>query len=263
MVNRGHKSNQDSSGLAVYCLGNFRVFIEEQLVNDWNSLKAQCIFKYLIKHRDRPISKDILMDIFWQDANAEAARRNLHQAIYSLRQTLKRGSGDLQYILFQNESYLLNPELQLWIDFEEFEKAIQSGRQREKLGESAEAITQYSIAEGLYQGDYLEEELYEDWTNEYRIYLRSLYMEISDKLSEYYFLRGDIAPAVTLCHKIIAKDKCYESAHRRLMRCYSLRGQRHLAIRQYQNLKSFLQEELYLSPSEETILLCKQIGLNE
>jgi hypothetical protein len=109
-----------SSTLAVYCLGSFRVYQNDQLITDWNSMKSKSIFKYLVTNRETPIGKEVLMDIFWPDADPEAARRNLHQAIYSLRQTLRGEQPDFQHIRFEDDCYLLNPGMDVLLDFGEF-----------------------------------------------------------------------------------------------------------------------------------------------
>jgi two-component SAPR family response regulator len=87
------------------------VYQNDQLIADWIGLKGQCVLKYLVAHRGRPIAKDILMDVLWPDADSDAARRNLHQAVYCLRQTLRRGHPDFEHIQFENDCYLLNPEM--------------------------------------------------------------------------------------------------------------------------------------------------------
>jgi len=245
--------------LAVYCLGAFRAYQDDQLIADWNGLKARSIFKYLLAHRGAPVVKDILMDLFWPDADPEAARRNLHQAIYSLRRTLRQGQPDFQHIQFENDCYLLNPETDIWVASEEFEKHVQVGRRLEAAGRFGEAMAAYGIAEGLYLGDFLKEDLYEDWSSLQRERMRNMYLDIADRLSEHYVGRGEYTAATALCQKVLAQDNCYEGAHRRLMRCYLAQGQRHLAVRQYQTCVETLKEELELAPSEETVTLYRHI----
>jgi DNA-binding SARP family transcriptional activator len=245
--------------LVVYCLGPFRVYQNDQLITDWESLKARSILKYLTAHRGAPIAKDILMDVFWSDADPEAARRNLHQAIYSLRQTLRRGHPEFQHIQFENDCYLLNPEMDIWLDCEEFEKHVQVGQRMEAAGRPAEAMAEYGIAEGLYQNDFLEEDLYEDWPRLHREHIRNMYLDSVDRLSGYYVQQGEYTPAIALCQKVLAQDNCHEEAHRRLMLCYLAQGQRHLAVRQYQFCVQALKEELDLAPSEETVALYRRI----
>ncbi len=249
------QGKQAMPSLVIYCMGPFRVYQNDKLITAWNGLKSQCILKYLATHGERPVAKDVLMDLFWRDARPEAARRNLHQAIYSLRQTLRRGQPDFQHIRFENDCYLLNPEMDIWLDFREFEKHVQASRRLEASGQLAEAMSEYGIAEGLYQGDFLAEDLYEDWPSLQRERMWNMYLDIADRLSEYYVQQGEYTAAVALCQKVLARDNCYEEAHRRLMRCYLAQGQRHLAVRQYQTCAEALKEELDLTPSEDTVAL--------
>jgi len=238
---RKNPGGQRPPTLVVYCLGAFRVYQNDQLIADWDSLKARSILKYLITHRRTPTVKDVLMDLFWPDADPEAARRNLHQAIYSLRQTLRRGQPDFPHVQFQDDCYLLHPEMELWV-------RADSGR-----------AAAYGIAEGLYEGDFLEEDVYEDWPRTKRDYLRTTYLDLVDRLTAYYLEHGEYTPAIALCRKVLVQDNCREEAHQRLMQCYLAQGQRHLAVRQYQACAGALKEELGLTPSEETAALYRHV----
>lgn len=259
---KGEKEDADTDrpSLVVYCLGAFRVYQDDSLITDWNGLKGLSILKYLAAHGGKPVAKDILMDTFWPDADPEAARRNLHQAIYSLRQTLRRRRSDFRHVQFENDCYLLNPEMDVWLDVEEFEGHLQAGRRLEAAGQLEEAMAEYGVAEGLYQGDFLEEDLYEDWPMMQREHLRNKYLDVAERLSGYYVERGEHTAAIALCQKTLMQDNCNEEAYRRLMQCYQAQGQRHLAIRQYQTCVEALREELDLSPSEETVELYRRIS---
>jgi DNA-binding SARP family transcriptional activator len=245
--------------LVVYCLGVFRVYHKDRLISDWNGLKGQSVFKYLLFQRKRPIAKDVLMDMFWPDMGPEAARRNLHQAIYSLRQSLKQRATKQQYIIFENDCYALNPAINIWLDFEAFERHGRNGRRLEAQDAVAEAMAEYGIAEGLYQGDFLEDDLYEDWTSQPREQFRNLYLEVTGRLSEYYLRQKEYSGAIALCQKVLARDSCHEPAHRRLMRCYQAQRQRHLAVRQYHTCREQLKQELDLLPAPETEALYRQL----
>lgn len=247
------------SDLVVYFLGPFRVYQTDELIDDWIGLRGQAIFKYMVAHRASPVAKDILIDIFWPDAEPETTRRNLHQAIYSLRRTLRRRDPDGQHIQFENEHYAVHPDLRIWIDFEEFARHSATGRHLETTGRQQEAMVEYGIAEGLYQGDFLEEDLYVEWPRSQREQLRNLYLDVTDRLSEYYLQQGQHTAAIALSHKLLARDDCFEKAHLRLMRCYLAQGQRHLAIRQYFTCVDTLRDELDVPPSTEITDLYQQI----
>lgn len=245
--------------MMVYFLGSFQVFQGEERITEWESYKARDIFKYLLVNRIKPVMKDTLMETFWPDAAPEAAPRNLHQAIYSLRQTLRGKQPEFQHICFENDCYFYNPNLKVWLDFEEFENQIQAARHLEATGNLVEAIENYDLAESIYQGDFLEEDLYEEWPRLKRTQLQIAYLDVANRLTNHYRQLHEYPSAITLCRKIISYDRCNEKAHRQLIRCYLAQGQRQLALRQYLTCIATLQEDLGLSPSTETLELHRQI----
>jgi len=245
--------------LRVYCLGPFRVFRDHQMIVDWLGLKGKSIFKYLVERHHTPIFKDVLVEVFWPDADLVNARRNLHQAIYSLRQTLRQGRPDIRVILSERDHYQINPDLELWLDFEEFERHVKAGRRLEAAGNVAGAMVEYGRAEELYQGDFLEEDLHEDWTSPSRERIKTEYLDLTDRISAHYARQGDYLAAISLCQKVLARENCHETAHRRLMSCYQAMGQTSAAARQYQRCVETLDTELGAAPSAETQRLFKTI----
>jgi DNA-binding SARP family transcriptional activator len=233
------------------CLGSFRMFYQEQPVNGWNGQKGLMILKYLVARHDQPVPKEQLMDVLWPDADPDAARRNLHQAVYSLRQTLKHCCPELQLICFQNERYSLNPDLPIWFDFLEFERHAEEGRRLEKNGSPEAAIQAFGIANALYQGHFLQEEAHNTWAQLQRDQLRDSFLDVANRLGRHYLEREQFAAVVSICQKTLSKDACNEEAHLHLMRCYFRQGYRHLAIAQYQSCIEVLREELGIAPSEK------------
>ncbi|MBI1880744.1 MAG: hypothetical protein HYR94_21415 [Chloroflexi bacterium] len=252
-----------SPSLFAYCLGTFRVYQDDKLITNWSGGKGKTIFKHMVANRSRPILKDILMDLFWRDADPEAARNNLNVAIYGLRQTLRAARSGFPYILFQDECYLLNPAMAIWVDFEEFGQHYEAGQSFERRGKLTEVIREYELAENLYQGDFLEEDPYEDWPILQRESLKDNYLVILERLSRYYLEEKRYTTCIHLCQKILAKDDCREDAHRRLMQCYSRQGQPNLALRQYQLCVEALARTLDVSPAPETVALYNQIRERE
>jgi DNA-binding SARP family transcriptional activator len=249
--------------LIVHCLGPFQVYQDDRLVEDWPSSKGKSIFKYLITHRERPVAKEVLMDSFWPDAHPDAARNNLNVAIYGLRQALHEIRPDFSHVLFQNDCYLLNPEPQIWVDVEAFREHLKTAQSLERRRELASAVREYRAAEALYQGEFLAEDRYEDWLIPLRQSLQADYLKLLDRLSRYYLDQEDYEMCVSMCDKMLAVDPCREEAHRRLMRCYARRGQRYLALRQYQLYVETLQEELEVPPADETLALYRRIRAGE
>lgn len=253
----------DLPSLTLYCLGPFRIYLDDKLINNWSGGKGKAIFKYMVAKRGRPVAKDILMDVFWRNADPEAARNNLNVAIYGLRQAFRAIRPDFSSILFQDDHYLLNPAMPVWVDLEQFVQRYEAGQRLERKGKFSEALSEYEIAESLYQGDFLEEDLYEDWPTQQRESLRDSYLLILDRLSRHYLEEKRYTTCIQLCCKILAKDDCREDIHRRLMRCYSMQGQRNLAVRQYHLCGETLKKELNVLPMQETTALFNRIREGE
>lgn len=199
------------------------------------------------------------MELFWPDANPDAARNNLNVAIYGLRRALRRTHPDYSHVLFQNDTYLLNPTMHVWVDVEEFGRHRTSGHQLVQTGKLDEAVEEYRTAEAFYQGEFLEEDRYEDWLVPIRQSLQDEYLKMLEHLSDYYLEQHDVETCILMANKMITVDSCHEEAHRRLMRCYSQQGHQHLALRQYHLCVESLANELDVEPSAETQKLYVQI----
>lgn len=245
-------SSQIGPSLLVYCLGPFRVYQDEQPVESWSSSKGKAIFKYLITHRQRPVAKEILMDLFWPDSDPDAARNNLNVAIYSLRQTLRSTYPSFSHILYQEESYRFNPQLKIWLDCDLFTECISNARALEEGGEFQQAAQEYEAAEALYQGEFLEEDRYEDWLIPIRESYQNDYLYALECLSRFALADQDYSVCITVCQKMLRVDPCREEAHRRLMHCYQNHGQPYLALRQYHACSEALKAELGVSPTRST-----------
>ena len=196
------------------------------------------------------------MDKFWRDADPVAARNNLYVAIYGLRQAFKALLPDFNPILFEEDRYFLNAEMSVWLDVEEFLQLYQTGQELEQSGKLVETIQAYESAASLYNGDFLADDLYEEWPVVTRERLRITYLDMLDRLSRIDFNQGQYLACVNLCHLILERDNCREDTHRRLMRCYSRQGQIHLALSQYQVCVAALRSELDVDPEPAT----KQLG---
>lgn len=237
--------------IAVTCFGHFRVTIDDQPVERWESSRARTIFKYLAVRRTTPAPKELLAELFWHESEPDLTRRSLHQAIYCLRQSLKRVAPDLSLVLFANDCYYLNPEVTMWVDSEEFTRLIDTARTRLAAGDQAAAMNAYATAVDLVRGEFLEEERYEAWAEELRHTYQAMVSEAMHRLASYYASQREFATAVLYAQRILAQERCDEEAHLLLMRAYVAQGLRHLAVRQYQTCLNALRTELGLDPSPE------------
>ena len=247
------------ASLLVYCLGSFRVYKDDQLIEKWPGNKCKQILKYMVVHRNAPVNQEVLMELFWPGMGLKGARRNLYQAIYNLRQALQTDGEDYPYILTEGNSYSLNPELEFWVDSEAFDLHYQNAQTLIASDRSEEAMREFQMAEDLYLGEFLAEDRYEDWPLVHRENLKNAYLDALDQLSQYFYAKGQFATCIYYCRKILAEDNCREDAHRRVMLCYINLGQPHLALRQYHTCVEALREELDVPPMPATEELYQQI----
>lgn len=245
---------------SVHLLGSFRVYHQGKLIENWPSRKSKSLFKYFILHRHQPIAKEVLMEVFWPESDPDAARNNLNVAIYALRQTLRQAN-TMSCIVFREGSYSFDPTLSFWVDVEHFETHLEKAQRLQKNHENALAFQEYSAAEALYTGDFLEEDRYEDWTTAQRMIVERNYLKILEALNGHYLQQNNTAASAAVCQKILKVDACSEHAHRVLMSYYFQHGQRHLALRQYHVCEEALQKDLDTQPSPETKHLYEQIRL--
>ena len=256
--NEGEPSTHSAPSLEVRFLGKFQASINQASINQWHSVKARSLLKYLVIQRGRPISKDVLIEVLWPNGDPYLANNNLKAAARALRQTLSAGynsDNDLQWILFQDGNYMISDKVKLWLDIDEFEYRWQIGRRLERQGKTNEALSEYQTAEMLYKGDFLEDELYEDWTTLRREALKDIYLAILVKLADFSMQQGDYDGCTSYCRKILDKDICREDAYQRLMCSYSRLGQRSRAISWYRLCEKTIKTELDVNPQQRTVEL--------
>jgi DNA-binding SARP family transcriptional activator len=202
------------------------------------------------------------MEVFWPGSGPEASRNSLNVAIHGLRRTL-RTITDLPVILHSGSTYGIHPDMQLWLDVEQFESRLACGRSSEDAGDADKATREYEYADGLYRGDFLADDLYEESASLTRERLRLAYLGALTRLSNLQFSARRYAECAALCQRIIECDPCREDAHRRLMRCHSRQGQPHLALLQYRACVRALADELGVAADPATASLHDQIRRHE
>jgi DNA-binding SARP family transcriptional activator len=252
--------------LNICCLGHFDVRSAFGQVERWHSVKAKSVFQYLLIRPREPTVKDMLMEALWPECNPQAAANNLKVAVHQLRFTLSGLLGEKENprpVLFSQGNYFVNPEMHLWIDAEEFEKHWTAGRRFEKEHNIPQAMREYENAEVLYLGDFLEEELYEEWTLLRREALKDIYLIILSKLANHGILVSDYESCILYAQKMLAQDKCREDAYRWLMHGYTRLGQRNRALRWYEICCQVTRSELDAVPDKRTTELYQRILKDE
>jgi DNA-binding SARP family transcriptional activator len=241
--------------------GHFEMRCDEELITLGRSGKALSILKYLLANRSRPVSQDHMMGWLWPESNLKRARWSLNSAIHTLRKLIAEcpSSAPLNYILLEEGYYRLCSEVRVITDVDQFDCHYEEGRRLQKEGRAEEAAAEYERAIDLYRGEYLEEDLYEDWTMVERERLSNAYMDMLGRLAEHYMQADQPHEAIRACYRILEKDRCHEESHRLLMRCYARLGLWERAQRQYHLCERILSQEYGMALSPETQALYESL----
>ena len=246
------------STLRVRFFGHFEMLCDEELIHLGRNGKALTILKYLLAHRSRPVSQDHLMGWLWPHSNLKKARWSLNSTIHTLRKLLSEcgaaaGSANRSYVVLEEGYYRLCSEVQILSDVDEFDTHYERGRRlHREEGTLERAAAHYERAISLYRGEYLVEDLYEDWTMVERERLSNAYIDMLGRLAEYYHRTNQHQESIRACYRILEKDRCHEESYRALMRSYSCLGLRGRALRQYRLCERILRQEYGSAPSAET-----------
>lgn len=228
---------------------------EEETIRLSCGSRAVSVLKYLLAHRSRPVSQDYLMGWLWPDSDLKRARWSLNSTIYALRKLLNGAASSASssnHVLFEEGCYRLSPDVLVSSDVEEFDDRYERGLRFERAGWEREAVAHYEEAVELYRGDYLAEDLYEDWTMIERERLADAYVDMLDRLADHYARTGRVREGIRFHHRILEKDPCHEHSHRRLMQHYARLGLWGRALHQYRLCRKILEHTCDMAPSPET-----------
>jgi LuxR family maltose regulon positive regulatory protein len=239
--------------LAICLFSSFEAHLDGESVNSRLGGKARQLLKILAAHVKRPLSKDALIDLLWPGADSVSGATSLKVTAHKLRHALDPDRSSGNHIIVENGTYRLNPELTIWIDTEAFRELYQRGRSLESEARTAEALECLRKAEALYRGDYLEEDMYEDWPVIRREELRDLYLDTLHRLAQLALSENAHTDVIQYCHKIVLADPCREDAYRMLMSSHATLNQYSRAGAWYAVCRTTLQREINSEPSIETM----------
>jgi DNA-binding SARP family transcriptional activator len=251
-----HHNPGSRDALHIHTLGQFQVIYHGQRISLGSNKNGRALFRYLVTLADRRAHKDVLAELFWPDDPPEKANHKLHIAVSSLRHALQEALlevGEAQdAILFSDDYYLLSPALQIVLDTDVFLAHLAAAQKAEESRDLSTAIVEYEASRAMYQGDFMAQDLYADWTVTVRARFEEMYLTLLGRLANHYLDQERYAESVACCRQILARDSFREDAYRQLMRCYSHMGRRNQALVEFHNCVQVLQQELGVAPTRAT-----------
>jgi predicted ATPase/DNA-binding SARP family transcriptional activator len=260
--------------LEVATLGRFEVRHQQNLLNggNWNRRKVCELFKLLISAEQHRLHREQIQEILWPSSASEQAASSFGKTLYLLRRALEpelaTGKGGTStYLVLDHDTLLLVPNT-IGIDADRFESSAKQlqiqlrshtlkGEQNED--EVADLLGEFDRVLSLYRGDYLPEDLYEDWSHRRRDRLRRIHSWLLENAAELSVACSMGQRACEYLQALLEQNNTDEQTHRQLMLVYARMGRRREALNQFYLLREALKAELRTEPLPETHNLYRAI----
>lgn len=173
---------------------------------------------------------------------------NLHSTIYYIRKRLKSTINKKDLIKYSKGYYWFDKNESCWVDCFEFESLYKKAVNIEKENRE-KALNLYNKALKLYKGEYLADDIYEDWTREARQYYQDLLVHValrSAKLEEN--INNNLQQAIHICKKSLKFCPYREELYQELIYLF-VKDKRYIeAIKTFQDYNEVLIEEFGVQP---------------
>lgn len=174
----------------VELLGGFQVVTGAERITRFRTRQTTSLFAYLALHRGKPISREVLAEMFWPDApDLEKARASLSVAISSLRAQLEKGQASKILQVSPRSLGVFAHAVDLDVDaFERALEAIPSENTSETIQALERALT-------LFKGTFLPG-FYDDWVVREQVRLRDRFIAAVHRVESFHEAEGDIDAAI-------------------------------------------------------------------
>ena len=259
--------------LEVSTLGRFEVRRDHVPLSggNWSRRKVNDLFKLLLSAEQHRLHREQIQEILWPSSTSEQAANSFGKTLYLLRRALEpdlvagKGSASI-YVLLERDSLILIPD-SIEIDADLFEssaKPLQAkmrsrSQKGHDAGSDAQLLNEFDQMLSLYKGDYLPDDLYEDWAQRRRDRLRRIYSWLLENAATLALANAQGQRAGEYLQALLERNSADEQTHRQLMLVFARMGRRSDALNQYQLLRAALREELDANPLAETVDLYRRI----
>src|SRR5260370_36789211 len=253
-----------SVSLIVTTLGRFSILRDQDLLSggNWNRRRVCELFKLLLSAEQHRLHREQVQELLWPSSSMDEAANSFGKTLYLLRGALEADLAtgkSSTYVSLDHDILLLVPG-SMQIDADLFESMAKQGQVNMHSGPIKEQQLQSTLDAldnvlALYGGDYLPDDLYEDWAQRRRDRLRRTYSWLLEQAAKVAVVGSQGQRACEYLRALLEYNNTDEQSHRELMLIYARMGRRSEALNQYSLLREALQEELGANPLPETIEL--------
>jgi len=208
----------------------------------WRTKKACEFMAYMIEQGGRPVERDRLLGLLWQDNMPESAVAMLHNIIYSLRRELP-ASAARDFISYKGKCYAADLSL---IDDGDADILDACRAVREK---DTAALVRHAQLFASYWGKYLAN-LDCGWAAELREHYDRLFVDGCLMLAAHFHGSGGLDRELSFLKNAAAVDPYSEQIIREILCCYAAMGYPNKAKARYDEYCALIGEELGIEPSK-------------
>lgn len=220
----------------------------------WKLRRSFQVLAFLASSPDLQAGREDLEEAVWPSDGERTIDRNFHPTLSHLRRALERQrrTAAPPPLLFRAGIYRLNPEIDWYIDLQDFNRRATEGRQLIGRGEESAAADTWQRAWKLYRGPFLQG-YYQTWVTARREECQQAYVELLRDLGDLSVRLDRGEDALDSYRAVLLEDPLQERTHLAVMRLYAGQGRRDLVRRQYERLCTLLLDELGVEPLPETV----------
>lgn len=252
--------------IEVNLLGGVQFIVDGKPITAPPHRVEQAILVYLL-HQSRPVTRERLIDWFFQGSDAKQARANL-------RASLSRIKKQIGHVLDANRAEVwVRGDVELVLDTQLFE-----GKGAREKGKGLSPLpsplspkkTTLERQLRLYHGDFMagfylrDAPEFEQWMVVEQERLRLLAIDRYQRLIRILLDSAEFLPALQATNRLLTIEPLLEQAHRDKMLLLARTNQRELALHHYQRFTTLFRSELNVQPSTKTKKLHARIrNLND
>ncbi len=252
--------------LKIQCFQKFLVWTgnTETPVPDsaWRVTRAKSIFKYLLINRRTPIHKEVLVDVFWPESNLSSGMSKLYNALGHIRNALRSQRDNRHnnsYIVCHDHHYTLILPEGSEVDYDLLDNLMQQSKIAMSNGDLFLAEKLFQKASAIFKGEFLPEDLYEDYTVSVRNGLNIRFVDWGHQLATKLLNGGFNQNAQDIAEDILNRDPANEGAVTVLMKALYEKGQRSLLLETFRQYQEYLRTNLDTEPGSYLFRLCDQL----
>ncbi len=239
----------DNHNVEIRAFGELRFFVDGKKISSSDMERQKLILKIiklLITNYDKGVSRDVCYNIFWKGYDEKSARYNLNSNLYKIRKIFGK-----KFVTVDGNNVRLNQD-SFWLDVAAFDNNIRMGKKAMRDGLIRQAIKCFQDAEDLYTGDYIENDLYNDFITAKKASLQNKQLNLLFNSMKMSLDENDFFKALEKGKKLVRQSPCCEPAYRLLMIACALSGDHSSLKSLYNKLNQLLKLKLNIEADQKT-----------